>query len=151
MIDPAGNWVRVSQRPDVGQEPRVVDDRTGWVSAGGGRLAIALENAVVMADSHGDVPQALRVLGGAVDKHDGTPPEKARALAYLVELQIRADEPAHARGTLDRLTALQADTTIDADDLIAVRAALDEAEEAMRDTTGPGRNRRVRGNPASSG
>jgi catechol 2,3-dioxygenase-like lactoylglutathione lyase family enzyme len=131
VVDPAGNWVRVSRLPDPEHLPRAVDDRVEWVSEGGGRLAVALENAVVIADSHGDVPQALRVLGGAVGKHDGPPSELAPALAFLAELQVRAGHRDEARQTLDRLTALAADDTLGPDDLAAVRSALAEAEEAV--------------------
>ena len=43
LIDPAGNWIRVNRRPDDDHEPRSVNDRTEWVSAGGGPLARAVE------------------------------------------------------------------------------------------------------------
>jgi catechol 2,3-dioxygenase-like lactoylglutathione lyase family enzyme len=137
VIDPAGNWVRVSRLPDAEHQPRTVDERVEWVSEGGGRLAAALENAVVMADSHGDVPQALRILGGAVGKHNGPPSELARALAFLAELQVRTGQPDQAQQTLERLTALAADDTLGPDDLATVREAVAEAEEAVGDAPPP--------------
>ena len=36
IVDPAGNWIRVSRQPDDAHQPRSVDDRTEWVSAGAG-------------------------------------------------------------------------------------------------------------------
>lgn len=137
VVDPAGNWVRVSRLPDARHQPRAVDDRVEWVSAGGGRLAVAVENAVVMADSHGDVPQALRILSGAIGKHDGPPTELAPALAYLAELQVRAGQPDAARQTLDRLTGLATDDTLGPEDLATVRQALGEAEEAVAGSEPP--------------
>ena len=73
LVDPAGIWIRVTRRPDDARQPRSVDDRTEWVSAGGGPLARAVENAVVTADSHGDLAQALRTLTGAVARQPGAP------------------------------------------------------------------------------
>lgn len=93
LVDPAGNWIRVTRRPDDARQPRSVDDRTEWVSAGGGPLARAVENAVVTADSHGDVARALRTLTGAVARQPGAPvAERAAAWAYLAELRVRAGE-----------------------------------------------------------
>ena len=77
LIDPAGNWIRVTRRPDDQHEPRAVNDRTEWVSAGGGPLARAVENAVVLADSHGDEVQAPRTLAGAVARHPRGPAGRA--------------------------------------------------------------------------
>ena len=54
LIDPAGDWIRVTVRPAAGGGPKVVDDRVEWSTEGGGPVARALENAVVLADSHGD-------------------------------------------------------------------------------------------------
>jgi predicted ATPase len=84
LIDPAGNWIRVTRRSDDEHQPQSVDDRTAWVSAGGGPLARALENAVVLADSHGDEVQAQRVLAGAIARQPDAPvAERAAAWAYL--------------------------------------------------------------------
>ncbi len=98
LIDPAGNWIRVSARPTDERMPRAVDDRVEWSSEGGGPVARALENAVVLADSHGDETQAERVLSGAVRRTPDAPAaETAAALAYLVELRIRLGDPDGAR------------------------------------------------------
>ena len=106
LIDPAGNWIRVTRRPDDQHEPRSVNDRTEWVTAGGGPLARALENAVVMADSHGNEVQAQRTLAGAVAKHlDAPPAERAAAWAYLAELRMRLDDPAGAQQAVDEVKA----------------------------------------------
>ena len=110
LIDPAGNWVRVSRVPDAPVRAGEAGS-TSWTSAGGGPLARATENAVVIADSHGDVVQARKVLTGALRRSraaDRPPPlaEHAPALAYLAELAVRAGEPGAARELLAELEAL---------------------------------------------
>lgn len=127
VVDPAGNWVRVSRAPDSGREPRAVDDRVEWVSTGQGPLARAVENAVVLADSHGDVHQALRVLSGAVAKNaEAAVRELAPALAYLVELHVRAGDPPAAQRTRQRLAALGESDALSSVDRAAVETALEE-------------------------
>lgn len=135
LVDPAGNWVRVTRVPDSQPDP----GRGGtapWTSEGGGPLARAVENAVVVADSHGDVDQARKALGGAVRRATATgdappPHELAPALAYLVELAVRAGDAGAARDGLARLEALAAGSK-DA----AVGAAVEEARAVLADATG---------------
>jgi catechol 2,3-dioxygenase-like lactoylglutathione lyase family enzyme len=132
LVDPAGNWVRVSRAPDGGQSPRAVDDRVEWVSTGGGPLARAVENAVVVADSHGDVDQALRTLTSAVARHRQAPvPERTPALAYLVELQVRAGDLAAAGSSRQQLAALADESELTGQDRAAVSAALAEVDELL--------------------
>ncbi|MCK9793308.1 hypothetical protein M1843_06070 [Isoptericola sp. 4D.3] len=110
LVDPAGNWVRVSRAP----EAPVVEGEGGtttWTTGGGGPLARATENAVVVGDSHGDVAQARKTLGGAVRRAraGASPPpvaELAPALAYLAELAVRAGDPGSARRLVAELEAL---------------------------------------------
>lgn len=141
VVDPAGNWVRVSRAPETGHEPRAVGDRVEWVTTADGPLTRAVENAVVLADSHGDVEQALRVLSGAVARNGQAPvPELAPALAYLVELHARAGDLPAARHTRLRLAALGDSSALSSADRAALAAALEEAGEVDEpDGTGPGR------------
>ncbi|MFD6177107.1 MULTISPECIES: VOC family protein [unclassified Isoptericola] len=120
VIDPAGNWVRVTRAPDPGTTFAAGEGGTmTWTSGGGGALARATENAVVLADSRGDVAQARKVLGGALRRAragaDGPPvAEVAPALAYLAELAVRAGDPAAARGLRAELEALPEGSGADA-------------------------------------
>jgi hypothetical protein len=77
MVDPSGNWIRVTAE-------RVVLGRSGEPAAGG------VDNAVVIADSHGDAAQAAKILAGAL-AHDTTsaPGERREAEEYLAELRER--------------------------------------------------------------
>ncbi|KQR16398.1 hypothetical protein [Cellulomonas sp. Leaf334] len=117
VVDPNGNWIRVF--PD--RAPPAVEP--------GSRLARAVENAVVLADSKDDLVQALKVLVGAERRaDDSTPPQdRLAALALLAELQVRAGTPDDARATLARLDALPVE---DGPEVAAVRA---QARELARD------------------
>jgi hypothetical protein len=107
LVDPAGNWIRVTRRPDDEHEPRSVDDRTEWVSAGGGPLAHALENAVVTADSHGNEVQAQRTLAGAIARRPEAPvADRAAAWAYLAELRMRLGDAAGAQQAVEEVRSL---------------------------------------------
>lgn len=130
IVDPAGNWIRVTRRPDQAHQPRSVDDRTEWVSAGGGPLARALENAVVIADSHGDVVQAQRTLTGALARHPEAPiAERVAAWAYLAELRVRLDDDAGAQQAVDEVRRLALTSGLSPQDEQAVATAVREVAE----------------------
>jgi hypothetical protein len=59
LIDPSGNWIRVMTEPGTAQRS----------VRRGGKLAKALADAIVFADSKGDVDQAIKILARAV-KHE---------------------------------------------------------------------------------
>lgn len=54
MVDPGGNWIRVFNAVEK-SAPEVAPAATG-------KLATALENAVVLGDSKGDTAQAVKIL-----------------------------------------------------------------------------------------
>ncbi|MBO4206076.1 VOC family protein [Micromonospora echinofusca] len=78
VVDPGGNWIRVVHRT-AGPEP-----------APAGRLAKALADAVVQADSRGDVRQAVRILDTALARsHAGDDPvAQVEVLVYRAELAM---------------------------------------------------------------
>jgi hypothetical protein len=81
LIDPAGNWIRViAAKAGPIAEPAAPEP-----------LARALDNAVVLADSHGDVAQAHKILAGALARHGGDASAQLRAdaEAFLSELSER--------------------------------------------------------------
>lgn len=130
LIDPAGNWIRVSRRPDDQQQPRAVDDRGEWVSSGGGPLARAIENAVVVADSHGEEAQAQRTLAGALTRNADAPvTDRARAWAYLAELRMRLDDPTGAQQAATEVQALARRPDLSPADQEVVARALREIPE----------------------
>lgn len=138
LIDPAGNWVRVTRAPDPGTEFATGEGGTmTWTAGGGGALARATENAVVLADSKGDVAQARKALGGAVRRSRAAgatgAAELAPALAYLAELAVRAGDTAAAGDLVAELEELAAGRG--AGDPV-VRAAADEARSLVADAAG---------------
>ncbi|MEU4568611.1 VOC family protein [Micromonospora sp. NPDC023956] len=126
VVDPGGNWIRVSARPGTGPSagvdgppltPARTEDRTG---APPGRLAEALRNAIVQADSRGDHRQAAKILDGALARSDADddPVLGVAALVYRAEIAMALDDPDTARTALDRahrvpLSELQRDRAAD--------------------------------------
>ena len=77
LIDPAGNWIRVFRRG--------APVEAGPVSP----LGSALQNAVVLADSLGDVAQAAKILRGAYKKAEAADEARVAAEEFLAELDER--------------------------------------------------------------
>jgi len=95
VIDPGGNWIRFTAIPS--------DTPPSTTHQPAGKLAEALANAVVLGDSKGDTAQAIKMLTGAIRRHEvGAPAaDLVSALAYLAELSVRA-------GDTDQATVLAA-------------------------------------------
>ncbi|SDY42939.1 hypothetical protein SAMN05444365_102237 [Micromonospora pattaloongensis] len=81
IIDPGGNWIRVVQ--DAATPPTPAPTPAG-------RLAKALANAIVLADSKGDVRQAVRILDSALARPqaDDDPATHVEVLVYRAELAM---------------------------------------------------------------
>ncbi|MFC7528830.1 bleomycin resistance protein [Actinoplanes sp. GCM10030250] len=107
VIDPGGNWIRISTTA-----PRSTPDAPG-------RLATTMANAVVLADSHGDPRQAARILDTALRKAGTSedPAVLAEALIYRAELATTLDDPATVRETLTKLSEM--DLTVEQREQIA--------------------------------
>jgi hypothetical protein len=116
LVDPSGNWVRVLRDAPARE-------------TSGDRLADAVANAVVLADSHGDDAQAYKILTGAVRRlaAESAPVSQAEAHGYLAELAVRRGEPALAREHLAALHAVE----LTGDDRAATAQALDAAGELV--------------------
>jgi hypothetical protein len=80
VVDPGGNWIRIVALGQASSPPPP------------GKLGRAVENAVVIADLHGDVGQALKILEGALarERAAASAADQAAAEAYLEELRERA-------------------------------------------------------------
>ena len=80
LVDPSGNWIRVTA-----ERSPVESSSDASVS----RLRAVVDNAVVIADSHGDA-QAAKILAGALARDTTARPEERReAEEYLAELRER--------------------------------------------------------------
>ncbi|MFE5333490.1 VOC family protein [Embleya sp. NPDC056575] len=125
VIDPGGNWIRIfpSPRSDSAGAPAV------------GKLARALENAVVLGDSKGDTQQAAKILDATLAREQDCAPatELVEALAYRAELAIRADDTAAAADALTRARAVPL-TGAERSQLTAHLAGLEDLEAVLRRT-----------------
>jgi hypothetical protein len=84
LVDPSGNWIRVSAERSPVELPS---------EASVSRPRGAVDNAVVIADSHGDAAQAAKILAGALARDTTARPEERReAEEYLAELRERLAE-----------------------------------------------------------
>ncbi|WP_250001880.1 VOC family protein [Actinoplanes sp. M2I2] len=105
VIDPGGNWIRVFQATTT----------PAPAPAPAGRLAKAQANAVVLADSKGDIGQAARILDSALARPqaDDDPVAHVEVLVYRAELALALDDRETAAEMLARVehVALNADET----------------------------------------
>ena len=106
VIDPGGNWIRVFQNATTTPTP---------APAPAGRLAKALANAVVLADSKGDAGQAARILDSALARPqpDDDPVAHVEVLVYRAELAMTLHDRETATEMLARVehVALNPDET----------------------------------------
>jgi hypothetical protein len=93
VIDPGGNWIRISA---------AAENRAR--AAPQGRLARALENAVVIADSHGDHRQAAKILDAELGRPAAgdDPVALVETLVYRAEIALTLEDPATASAALRR-------------------------------------------------
>jgi hypothetical protein len=95
VVDPGGNWIRIFPAGEAKDAPEQ------------GKLATALDNAVVMGDSHGDNAQAAKILDGALARITDAPAtERVEALAYRAELARQAGDATRAEAALAELRAI---------------------------------------------
>jgi hypothetical protein len=96
VIDPGGNWIRVFR--DAATTVPVP------ATTPAGRLAKALANAVVQADSRGSAGQAVRILDSALaqPRADDDSVEQVEVLVYRAELAMVLHDPKTAAEMLAR-------------------------------------------------
>ncbi|MCW5878121.1 MAG: VOC family protein [Anaerolineales bacterium] len=91
LVDPGGNWLRVSKLGDEESQP----------SREATALAQILEVAARLGDAHGDEAQALKTLETGLARYkDAAAPDLARAYLYRAELAVRTDNSELARSSL---------------------------------------------------
>ncbi|MFI9531187.1 VOC family protein [Micromonospora rosaria] len=115
VIDPGGNWIRVVHRVAAAQPAPV------------GRLATALANAVVQADSRGEVRQAVRILDSALARPEAgdDPVARVEVLVYRAELAMVLHDP----GTATEMLAAVERVVMTADESARAGAALQTAAD----------------------
>jgi hypothetical protein len=118
VIDPGGNWIRVFRHAATVPMPATTP---------AGRLAKALANAVVQADSRGSVGQAVRILDSALARPqaDDDPVEQVEVLVYRSELAMVLHDPKTAAEMLARAQSV----TLTEDESERAAPAFDNAAE----------------------
>ncbi|MFK4040890.1 hypothetical protein ACI2LC_34200 [Nonomuraea wenchangensis] len=113
VVDPGGNWVRISRRKEDSGEPDPAE----------GRLARVIAAAARQADARGDVAAGVKLLETGLARHAAAPPaQRLPALVYLAELRLRAGDRDAAAELLAEVAALElteAEREALADDLAA--------------------------------
>lgn len=104
VVDPGGNWLRVSTAGDPGDS----GDSAEGESAG--RLERVLRSAARQGDARGNESAAIAVLQAGLVRHaDATPVERVPVLVYLAELLVRSGEPERAAEVLADVRSLPLD------------------------------------------
>jgi hypothetical protein len=118
VIDPGGNWIRVFRDAAAGPMPATTP---------AGRLAKALANAVVQADSRDNAGQAVRILDSALARPqaDDDPVEQVEVLVYRAELAMVLHDPTTAAEMLARVRSV----VLSEDEAARAASALDNAAD----------------------
>ncbi len=122
LIDPGGNWIRISE------QSRTQDTASGTSQSTAGRsaLATALHGATLLGDSKGDPQAAARLLDKALARTEPAPvADLIAALVYRAELAISLGDRPGAILILDRMRAIPLDEQARA----AVLEDLERAED----------------------
>lgn len=97
VVDPGGNWLRISRNGDT-EEGEPSDDR----------LARTVAAAVRQADSHGDEQAGIRVLVNGLARHADAPAvRRLPALVYLAELRLRTGDRDAAAALIAEVEAIE--------------------------------------------
>lgn len=124
VVDPGGNWLRISGTEVEGTAP---DDES---DAATGRLARVVAAAARQADAHGDEAAGVRMLENGLARHADAPPvQRLPALVFLAELRLRTGDHDLAAALLADISALE----LSAADRAALATDLAIAAELVAD------------------
>jgi catechol 2,3-dioxygenase-like lactoylglutathione lyase family enzyme len=99
VIDPGGNWLRISRLGDT-EEEAAKDTTVG--------LARVIDNAARQADSRGDDAAGLKMIENGLARFSDAPTvDRVRALLYRAELAVRLDDRAIATTSLSEAQSLE--------------------------------------------
>ncbi|MGN2639174.1 bleomycin resistance protein [Nocardia takedensis] len=125
LVDPGGNWIRISSLPRTSATP----------TRAAGKLAVALENAIALGDSKGDEAQAAKILDATLAREQdrAAATDLVEALVYRAELALRLADVPGARATLARVHEIPLDER-DRATLATTLATVHDLEAAARET-----------------
>ncbi|QYK50325.1 MAG: VOC family protein [Anaerolineales bacterium] len=97
LVDPGGNWLRVSQLGATEEDEEKTEG-----------LAHFIEVAARLGDAHGDEAKALQALDNGLARYpQASPLERVRANMYKTELAVRLGNGALAREALAQATQIE--------------------------------------------
>lgn len=104
VVDPGGNWLRISKRGDTEEE---AEKSTG--------LLRVVDNAARLSDAHGDPAFALTLLNNGIAKFSDAPAlDRAKALLFKAELAVRVGDEPLARASLSEAESIDLGDTASA-------------------------------------
>jgi catechol 2,3-dioxygenase-like lactoylglutathione lyase family enzyme len=107
VVDPGGNWLRVSALPSAELSGDAEDAAPEHSS---GPLDSVLRNAARQGDARGEPETAIAALEAGLARHpDAATAERVQALAYLAELRVRIGDEAGAHAALNTLDGVELD------------------------------------------
>ncbi len=117
VVDPGGNWIRIFPS----------SEESGNAEPAAGKLAKALENAIVLGDSKGDHRQAARILDATLarEQDSASAVDLVEVLVYRAELALRLDDGERAGALLARVR----ETALDDSDRERLADALANAQD----------------------
>jgi hypothetical protein len=99
VVDPGGNWLRISRLNDTEEEDSA-EKAEG--------LAQVIYVAARLGDAHGDEAAALKTLENGLARYQESPAlDLARAYLYRAELAVRLNNFELARSSLETVKALE--------------------------------------------
>ena len=121
VVDPGGNWLRVSRLGDTEDEAK--EEKTSG-------LARVINNAARRGDAQGDHTFALKLLDNGLAKFTDAPLlDRVRALLYRSELAVRIGDRTTASDSLAAALSL----ALTDDDKTAVASEIAHAQELVED------------------
>ena len=121
VVDPGGNWLRISKLGDTEQadSAKEVEGLAGFINV-----------AARLGDAHGDEALALKTLESGIKRFPEAPAiERARAYLYRAELAVRTKNIELARSSFDLANSLELteeDEAAVADEFAHVAVLLDQ-------------------------
>lgn len=120
VVDPGGNWLRISKLGDSEPEESAEE---------GGGLARILDVAARLGDAHGDEALALKTLeNGLVRFPEAAPIERARAYLYRAQLAVRTHNHVLAQSSLNLVQSLE----LTADESVGIADELAHVTELVQ-------------------
>ena len=122
VVDPGGNWLRISKSGDTEQDDsaKETDGLAGFINV-----------AARLGDAHGDEKQALETLESGIKRFPDAPAiDRAKAYLYRAELAVRVNNMKLAKSSLAEAKSIEItedENSVIADELTHVKELVSKA------------------------